>query len=175
MATERKLDIFRVLAAADNKDTTFYDKLTVEEEKAFVPLVVARWMSGTSSAKQVYFLNELVNPFVFSLSNHKQLLWDLLTICNVGKKQRYVWNALPGKKNTSKPTAARVVKEYYGYSMSEAVNALPMFTREDLITLAEELGWQSEDIAKIKKEVKASPNLSTQPEAAPDTNNLLEF
>lgn len=154
MAADRKLDIFRVLAAADVKDRSFFENLTEEEVKAFAPFIVGRWMSGTSSAGQVYFLNELFNPFVFSLGNHKQLLWYLLTVCSSGKKQRYTWNALPGKKNTSKPNAVRVVKEYFKYSTTDATEVLSMLTRGDLLTMAEELGWQPDEISKLKKEVK---------------------
>ena len=84
-------------------------------------------------------------------------------VCSPGKQQRYSWTALPSKKNTSKPTAARVLQEYYGYSAVEAVNVLDMLTRQNLIDMAEELGWQQEDIAKIKKEVKQDTDESVKP------------
>ena len=124
MAAERKLDIFRVLAALDAKDYHFFANLTDEEVKALVPFVVARWMSGTTDARQVFFLNEVVNPYLFSLTEHKQLLWDLLLIANSGKKQRYAWNALPSKKNTAKPLTVDVLKQFYGYSTRDAVDAV---------------------------------------------------
>lgn len=176
MAAERKLDIFRVLDAVNAKDVEFFSKLTEEEAKALTPFVVARWMSGTSSAGQVYLINEFFNPYVFSLGNHKQLLWYLMTICNIGKKQRYVWNPLPSKKNTSKPTATRVVKEYYHYSTTDAVQVLPMLSRDDLLCMAEELGWQPDEISKLKKEVKSSKT-DDVPETTPTKNakRLLEF
>ena len=98
--TERKLDIFRVLKNADLKNVDFFGKLTEEEQKAFQPFLVARWLSGTYSARQIYFINEIVNSLVFSLPNHKQLLWQLLTICTSGKQQRYIWNKLPSKVST---------------------------------------------------------------------------
>lgn len=163
MSVERKLDIFRVLDAVSTKDVTFFDKLSEEEIKAFVPFVVTRWMSGTSNARQVFFINELINPFVFSLQGHKQLLWYLMTICGSGKPQRYVWNALPNKKNSSKPNAVDVIKAYYGYSTTDAVEVLSMLTRANLIDMAGELGWQPDEIAKIKREVKEDkepPSLS---------------
>lgn len=167
MASERKLDIFRVLEAINNKDVTFLDRITEEEAKAFVPFVVQRWMSGTSSARQIFFINELLNPFVFSLQQHKKLLWDLMMVCSPNKPQRYSWNALPGKKNTSKPTAVKVLQQYYGYSATEAVNVLDMLTRQDLIDMAEDLGWQQEDIAKIKKEVKETVSETKQTPSKP--------
>lgn len=174
MASERKLDIFRVLEAINAKDTAFLDRLTEEEAKAFVPFVVQRWMSGTSSARQVFFINELLNPFVFSLQQHKQLLWNLMMVCSPGKSTRYAWNALPSKKNTSKPTAVKVLQQYYGYSATEAVNVLDMLSRQDLIDMAEELGWQQEDIAKIKKEVKESATEAKSTPAKPK-KKAMEF
>jgi hypothetical protein len=163
MASERKLDIFRVLEAINDKDETFFNSLTEEEAKAFVPFVVQRWMSGTPTARQVFFINELLNPFVFSLQNHKKLLWDLMLVCSPGKPQRYAWNALPSKKNTSKPTSVKVLQEYYGYSSTDAVNVIDMLSRRSLIEMAEELGWQSEEIAKIKKEVKQDATEQDKP------------
>jgi hypothetical protein len=174
MASERKLDIFRVLEAINDKDVGFLDKLTEEEAKAFVPFVVQRWLSGTPSAKQVFFINELLNPFVFSLQGHKKLLWDLMTICSPGKQQRYAWNALPSKKNTSKPTAVKVLQEYYGYSSTDAVNVLDLLSRQNLLDMAEELGWQNDEIAKIKKEVKETPE-EAKHKPPPKTKKSIEF
>lgn len=175
MATTRKLDIFAVLDALNAKNTTFYEKLTEEEVKAFVPLVVMRWMSGTPSAVQVYLINELLNPFVFALGNHKQLLWNLLIVCNSGIKQRYVWNPLPSKKTTNAPNAVRLIKEYHSYNTEDAVNVLPLLTRSNLIEMAEELGWQADEIAKIKKEVKSTEADEPPPKRKKDTSTLISF
>lgn len=173
MAAERKLDIFRVLEAASTKDVDFYVNLTEQEEKALAPFVVQRWMSGTSSASQVYFINELLNPFVFTLANHKQLLWYLFTACGSGKKQKFSWSPLPGKKNTTKPLATQVVMEYYNYSTREAVDVLSMLTRSTLIGMAEDLGWQPDEISKLKKEVKGEDKTVDAPVNKP--SRLIEF
>lgn len=155
MATERKLDIFRVLAAVDTKDHTFLPSLTDEEAKAFVPFVVARWMSGTTDARQVYFLNEVVNPYLFSLAEHKELLWNLMTVANSGKKQRYAWNALPSRKKTSTPLAVEAVKQFYGYSTRDAVDACTLLSADDVVEMATSIGWQPEDVKKLTKELKS--------------------
>jgi hypothetical protein len=152
--TERKLDIFRVLKAADLKNELFYEKLTDEERKAFQPFLVTRWLSGTYSARQVYFLNEIVNQLVFSLSNHKQLLWQLLTICTSGKSQRYVWNKLPGRASVSRPASTKLIADYYHYSLSKAGQAVECLSGNDVLDIAETMGLQTEDLAKIRKEYK---------------------
>jgi hypothetical protein len=172
----RALDIFRVLGSADKKQADFYAKLTLEERKEFQPFLVARWMSGTSAAVQICLLNEFVNPYAFSLTNHKQLLWQLLTICSTGKSQRYVWNKLPAKRETGRPNAIKCVKEYFGYSTRDALDAMEILTRSQILDFAEQLGWQTEEIAKIRREIKASDDdPPKKSKKAAEADDLLEF
>lgn len=154
MATERKLDIFRVLGQADSKHAEFYEKLTDEERKELQPFLVSRWLTGTSDPLQIVLINEFVNPYAFSLTKHKQLLWQLITVANSGRKQRYQWLKLPSKRESGKPNALRVVKEYYTYSTKDAIDALDILTRDQVLEMAEDLGWQPDDIAKVKRELK---------------------
>lgn len=151
-----KLDIFRVLNAANDKQREFYDELTEDERKAMQPVLVMRWMSGTQNPLQLLLINECLNQYVFPLYRDKQLLWNLLVASNVGKKQRYTWNKLPAKVDPSRPTCVKVLQQYYHYSTKEAIQALRLLTREDVLILAEALGYQQEDISKIKKEIKGS-------------------
>lgn len=151
---ERKLDIFRVLKEADLKHTDFYASLTEEERKNFLPFLVTRWLSGTPNRRQIIFLNELVNPFTFSLVGHKELLWKLMTVCTSGKPQRYFWNKLPSKANSSKPISVQVVAEYFQLPTKDAQEAIACLSGNDVLDMAEELGRQPEEIAKLRKEYK---------------------
>lgn len=154
---ERKLDIFRVLKALDTKDVNFYANLSEEERKEFQPFLVTRWMSGISSARQVVFINELVNPYLFVTHiqrDHKDLLWRLMTLVTTGKSQRYFWNKLPGRASTSKPVSTKLLADKYNYSLREASDALECLSGNDILDLAEEMGVQSDDLAKIRKEFK---------------------
>ncbi len=150
-----KLDIFKTLDHISKKDVDFFNTLSDEEKKAFQPLIVLRWLSGTSSPRQVYFLNEFVNPVVFSCYTHKELLYNLMTICTSGKSQRYTWRKAFSKKSSSFPESTSVLKEYYGYNTIHALEALPLLTDEDILLYAEQLGRQKEDVTKIKRELKA--------------------
>jgi hypothetical protein len=174
-----KLDIFRVLNAANNKDANFFRNLTEEEQKAFMPFLIARWMSGTTDARQIYFINELMNSFTFSLQQHKELLWYLITICNSGKPQRYTWNKLPAKSTPSRPTSAKAVMEFFGYSTRDANEALLVLTRDEVLDMAEDLAFQPDEIAKIKKEFKGSgddaPPKKRSTSDKPQHDDLLEF
>lgn len=149
-----KLDIFRVLNHTSRKDPKFFKELTEEEQKAYQPLIVMRWLTGTTDARQIYFINELVNPFVFTLTKHKELLYFLMTTCTSGKQQRYYWNKALSKKSTKTPTAVSVIKDYFNYSTLHAIEALPLLSTDDILDYAAQLGRQKEDIAKIKKEMK---------------------
>lgn len=151
----RKLDIFKTLGQISVKNTSFYTDLSEEERKGFLPVVVTRWLSGTSSAKQIYFINELVNPFVFSLHKHPQLLYYLMTLCGPGKTQRYFWNKTASNKATTMPNAVSVVREQFGYNSRQALEAMPLLSNDDILEYAEDLGRQKDIITKLKKELKS--------------------
>lgn len=152
--TTEKLDIFRVMKAADGKNPQFYDKLTEDEVKQLQPFLVMRWMTGTSSARQVFFMNEFLNPYVFSLTNHKRLLWQLLTVAADGKSRRYEWIKAPGKATSNKPVSISVIQQYHGYNTKHANEALLCLTADDVVEMAIDLGRQPDDIQKINKEWK---------------------
>lgn len=177
MAVERKLDIFNVLNAANSRKREFYGNLSDEERKGYAPTVVARWMSGTSDTKQVFFINEFLNPYLFSLYKHPQLLWQLTVACNSGRNQRYTWNKLPSKREAGKSNAIRLICECYNYNVSDAVTALEILSRDQVIDIAMMMGWQPDEIAKLKKELKGSDDdkPSKNKKDADPISALLEF
>lgn len=151
---KRNLDLFALLNNISKKDVEAFDRLTEQELREFQPYVIMRWLTGTESARQVFYLNTLANPFVWTLPKHKKLLYYLLTTCTSGKPQRYQWIKAQAKSSPRRPTSVNVVKQYCGYSSAHAVDALNVLTVNDIIEYATDLGYQKEDIAKIKKEWK---------------------
>lgn len=149
-----KLDVFATLAAADAKKVDYYTNLSVEEQKGYAPSVVTRWMSGVPNPQQVMMINEFLNPYAFSLYKHPELLWKLSTIVTAGHKQRYTWIKPPSKGTVGKSNAIKLVMEYFNYSSSKATDALPLLNRDQILSMAEDLGWPSEDIAKLRRELK---------------------
>jgi hypothetical protein len=147
-----KLDIFTTLQQINLKRVFFYNDLTDEERKGFQPLVTMRWMSGTKSSFQIILLNELVNPFVFSLSNHKELLYKLMTICAT-KPQHYSWLKMQDKQHKYKQSLSLISKQY-GYSSTQAKEVFPLFSTEDILDMAETQGLQKEELVKLKAELK---------------------
>lgn len=149
---EKKLDIFSVLESISKK-RRFYENLTEEEQKTVQPFVLMRWLTGCSSAQQVYFLNEFVNPYVYTLSKHKELLCDLLNVCTLGRNQRYTWVPPPSNVKLF-PNISQLISVAMECKITEATDMLFAFTDEDILELANEMGYQTEDVAKIKKELR---------------------
>lgn len=158
MVTKHKVDIFKVLGDINKKDRDFYTNLTLEEQKALHPLVLMKWMSGTTSERQVMFLNEFANRYMFSLAAHKELLMQLLIVCSPGKWTKYKWNKAKSKKNSKTPMLVELIKETYEYSSTKAVEVLPILTDDDLLEMATDLGRQLQEIRDIKKELKVRKN-----------------
>lgn len=148
------LDIFKVLEKLSLKDKKFFEELSEEDLKSLHPLVLMRWMSGTQEARQVFFLNELVNPMMFPLTKHKQLLLKLLMICGPGKVRRYNWMKAKGKKTSNTPKVLAMIRDYYEYNTSDAIDAIKILSDNAILELADYLGKQPDEVREISKELK---------------------
>lgn len=151
---KRSLNIFGLLSHINKKHIEYYDKLEDNEKKEMQPFVVMRWLTGTKDARQIYFINELVNRFVFSLASHKSLLYKLMCVSSSGNTSRYHWKKPASRKGASLSVALQTIKQYYGYNTREAADALLILSDEAIINHAEELGLQKDDITKLKRELK---------------------
>ena len=51
-------DLFEALTAIDKKDYSYYDRLTVEQQKKFIPFMMIHWISAVkaNSDIQSYYL-----------------------------------------------------------------------------------------------------------------------
>lgn len=150
---QRKLDVFDVLRHLDKKDRQYFKNLTEEQQKAFIPLIVMRWMSGTRNIRQIVFINELVNHLIFSLFKHKELLYYMLSVCGSGQTQRYMWNKTKSK-SSSMPKTYIVLREYFDYNANQVVDIIPLLSNDDIIEYAEHLGRQPDELKIIKNELK---------------------
>ena len=152
---DRPLDIFKVLEQSDTKQIDMYSNLSDKEQKSYAPLVVQRWLSGTYDKRQIMLINELLNPYVFALQHHKDLLWKLTTICTSGSKKRYSWNKTLVDSH-SETESIKCIKQYFNYNTRHAKQVYNTIDKLLIIDMAEELGYTDSDINKIKKELDIS-------------------
>jgi len=144
-----KYDIFNILGRLSQKQRDFSE----DELKAIQPLVVTRWLTGTSSERQITMINMFANRYCFSLQHHKELLINLMTIACPGKFARHNWVKRTAKSSKTKLSDA-VVASYYHYPLRRATEAANMLDDDTIIGYAEEMGYQKEQIRDLKKELK---------------------
>lgn len=148
-----KLDIFELLGKINDPHVgDIYTKLSDDEKKGFAPLVVLRWLSGTSDERQIILINEFVNPMVFSLGKHPHLLMLLLQAAASKTNKRYQWLSIKSKKKFA--IATDVVKQYYNMSYREVKMLNPFPSEENVLEMAESIGLQKDELTKLKKEYK---------------------
>ena len=104
---EYKLDIKEVLGAIDRGDLSYYTSLTEEERKAYVPLVIMRWLSALpdqNPSKQwaVVATNDLVNVGFWELSKHPELQHMLMCAAGTGRRQFHEWIPAGGRRSKTK-------------------------------------------------------------------------
>src|SRR5271154_2235756 len=148
-----KLDIFDLLGKLNSPHSgDIYSKLSEEERKGFSPLTTMRWLSGTSDKRQIMMLNEFVNPYIFALGKHPHLLMMLLQVASSKTGGRNNWLAI--KSNKKNVESMKVVSDYFEMSEREVKTLNPFPPEKEIIQMAEELGWQKEEMTKLKKEFK---------------------
>lgn len=94
-----EFDLFEALAAIDRKDYTYYDRLTPEQQKKFVPFMLIHWVSAIkgSSELQSYYLQSTdyhANKYLFneSVQKNPKLQWLMLCAASPGLgKQFHQW------------------------------------------------------------------------------------
>lgn len=92
-------DLFEALAAIDKKDYSYYDRLTPEQQKKFVPFMMLHWVSaikGSEGLSRYYVMstNEYANKYLFNenVMKHPKLQWLMLCSASPGMgKQFHQW------------------------------------------------------------------------------------
>lgn len=96
---DQDLDIFKVLEAIDKKDYGWYDTLTEEQQKKFVPYLIVHWMSavkagGMLGSYYVMSTDSNANKYLFNerVQQHPKLQWLMLCAASPGiGKQFHQW------------------------------------------------------------------------------------
>lgn len=149
-APTRTVNIFDTLKRIDLRQEDYYDTMLETDQKQLHPLVMTRWMSGTSDPAVIQMLNLTNNKYNFILAAHKPLLMRMLLLSSSGQSRRYQW--LSKTKDTSQSRSLRVLREYYTCSQREADSYIKMHTMDELVQMAEFVGWQDDEIKALIKE-----------------------
>ena len=121
------INLFEVLAAIDNKDYDYYDRLTPDQQKKIIPYQLIQWVSGLQGGKdlQSYYLQSvqyhtnihLVDHMIASKEHdHAKLQWLMLCAASpkVGKVY-HKWIPKISEKVALLKENAKLsdIKEYY--------------------------------------------------------------
>jgi hypothetical protein len=143
MAKQYKNDIFKVITELDKKNYDFFKTYTDEQYKELQPYTLLRWLSsvqGNDLLCEEYILktNNLVNNYVFTLTEHKNLLLNLLCSCGSSKWVKHNWIALPKNDKLSKED--KIVKDFYKYDDDEWELKKETISKEEVNELLQFLG-----------------------------------
>jgi hypothetical protein len=121
--TNQEFDLFEAITAIDKKDYSYYDRLTPEQQRKFVPFMMLHWISAIkgSSDLQGYYLRSVdyhANKYMFneSVQKNPKLQWLMLCAASPGiGKQFHQW--IPHMKERvaklkEKPKA-KEIKDYF--------------------------------------------------------------
>lgn len=177
MSETTKLDIFAALGAVSRKDFGWYATLSDDHKRQLQPYVLQRWIAGSSSDLQVMLTNEFMNGYTFSLQQEKELLWKLACACGSGNRNvRYKWSKAGGQLTGTKPLATKLLAEVLCYSPTSAAECIDFYFYEQLLNMAWDIGWDPDDITKLKKELKDHPkNGDNVVQKIAKTQSLIDF
>jgi len=150
---EHTLDIFWLLSQLDKKQHDVWEGLTDEQKKEVSPYVILRWMAGNiDEPEQLVNLGDIASLYAFELGDEKELLLKVLAACSVGGPKRYSW--VPFKVTAKrKNKALGLIASTYRWPMKHAAEAIHMFTIEELVQMAQDQGWQADELKDLKKEL----------------------
>jgi hypothetical protein len=120
---KQDFDLFEALVALDKKDYGYYDRLTEEQKKKFVPFMMLHWMSAVKGSKDIqqYYLQSVdyhANKYFFNetIGKHPKLQWLMLCSASPGiGKQFHQWipNIKDKVSKLKEPAKAKDIKDYY--------------------------------------------------------------
>lgn len=157
---ERKLDLFgTVLPAIDRRQFDFYDKLELDEKKAYTTLIAMRAMSlsGDQSARrveQILYVNDLVNVGFWELSKHPELQHKLLCLSGGGAKQYHPWVAVKSAKGKKKSVDALFLELYPGINETELEILKSQYDAKGIRELAKDAGRSDAEAKQLYEDAK---------------------
>jgi hypothetical protein len=148
-----KLDIFDELRHADMGNKDFYAGLTPDLKKQFSPLVAMRWFSAAqdTSVYKEYVLclvNEMLNVDFWSIREHPELQWKIMSLCGPGKSIRRQWINMPKRRKISK--VGEFMLQWFPSANDQELDILTgKITREDFEQFVKSTGCTEEEYKEV--------------------------
>ena len=120
---KQDFDLFEALSAIDKKNYGWYDNLSDDQKKKFVPFMLMHWASSVSGSKDiqayyVYGFNEIANRYFFNeyVQKHPKLQWLMLCAASPGVGRQYHYWVPQIKSSVTQykePAKLKDIKEYF--------------------------------------------------------------
>ncbi len=120
---KQDFDLFEALVALDKKDYSYYDRLTEEQKRKFVPFMLLQWMATVKGSKELqsYYLQSTdyhANKHMFNelVQKNPKLQWLMLCAASPGiGKQFHQWipNISVSISKLKSPAKLKDIKEYF--------------------------------------------------------------
>lgn len=145
MSKARKLDIFHVLQAIDQRDFNWLSSQPEDARKEFAALTAIRWASavrgdGLTAAYMLLLVNERLNRYLFDLHKYPDLCFRLLASCGCGRTLRHEW--IKGAERTvSDNVALQLLAEHHPLANDrELRDLLSLYTRKQFASFVADCG-----------------------------------
>jgi hypothetical protein len=169
---KQDFDLFKALEAIDKKDYSYYDRLTEEQQKKFVPFMMTHWMSQIKSngSMQGYYVRSVdyhANQHLFNenVMKHPKLQWLMLCASSPDMgKQFHQWVPhLSSKVATLKETPKeREIREYFSKIYPKASEANLYAISEAYVTEHKKKSYLAKRFENLKYEdIEILANLVT--------------
>jgi hypothetical protein len=152
-----KLDIKEELKAIDQRDTSWWDSLTEEEQSKVSIFVLMRYTSSVDNknteivSHYLTMTNEFVNVHYNELRKDPQLQHKLLQLVGIGINQFHPWIAPSKKRKTNNKIIKWLSTLYPQYSDDELDLLVQTNDKKDLLDLAESSGLSQKEITELFK------------------------
>lgn len=162
MATAKKtplLELSKLLIELDSANKSYYNSLSPEEKKAYVPLVLMRYMSSLGSqspysAYAVLAVNDLVNVGFWQLNKHPELQHMLLCLTGIGSKQYRPWIPQKSKKSSTNAIDLFFKELYEGINEDELYILKHSYDKNTFKSLAMSAGKTDKEVKLLMDEWK---------------------
>lgn len=112
-------DIFKVLTEIDKRNFDFFKNYDEKKFNELQPYTLLRWLSSVVTGNVEHYIlktNEIVNTKLFQLSEHKELLLNMLCACGSGSWTKHSWIPIKKEKSDKDET---ILKTFYKLSDEE--------------------------------------------------------